>query len=213
MTTDLADATDTPAQITFMMRAPWFDVDNDVHLGACDDVNRDVEGVQVHPSTDGAVTTITVTVAGAWKSPEWSRAMEAIDYLHDRCKQARREPAEPGCGGSAGAGPTGDGSRGHGTGRGGVAAGDRTVHAAQPRHPGGLELVRYGRAGKWYVESAATLTKIERVGIERAAELAVIWVAEGGEVYLGQPGGRAFDTAVVAAGGRTVLAADRGGQR
>ena len=66
--------------------------------------------------------------------------------------------------------------------------GDRTVHARGR----GYEVVRYDRAGKWYVESvdgsrrAVTLDQAvrEAMDIKRARE---------GEVLIGQPGGSAFD--------------------
>jgi len=67
---------------------------------------------------------------------------------------------------------------------------DRTVHAVR-RHDG-AEIVRYDRAGKWYLErvdgSRSPLT------LRGAVREAV-----GGRVHFGRPGGRIFDAAVVRA--------------
>ena len=65
--------------------------------------------------------------------------------------------------------------------------GDRTVHA-QGR---GFEVVRYNRAGRWYVEGSkdrrqANLDQAVREAVHLAASV-------GGAVRLRQPGGSAFD--------------------
>jgi hypothetical protein len=72
-------------------------------------------------------------------------------------------------------------------------AADRRVHAS---HPEGEEVVRYNRAGKWYIELVppsrqAPLRK--QVKIAEAVKRAVELVEEGGTKYLNQPGGEMFD--------------------
>jgi hypothetical protein len=62
---------------------------------------------------------------------------------------------------------------------------DRTVHG---RTHGGNEIVRYDRAGKWYVEGANIR---KRVSLSEAAKLAAV-----GEFYPRLPGGQAFDARV-----------------
>lgn len=66
---------------------------------------------------------------------------------------------------------------------------DRTVHASF----GHLEIVRYDRAGKWYVEGEP---KRSPVSMLRAAHLARSWRGIGGKVFFGLPGGKKFDAAV-----------------
>lgn len=68
---------------------------------------------------------------------------------------------------------------------------DRTVHA---RLRNGVEIVRYGRAGKWYTEHPGMWRR--HVSITEAAKMAVVAVANGGEVFFGRPGGKAFDAKV-----------------
>jgi hypothetical protein len=69
---------------------------------------------------------------------------------------------------------------------------DRTVHASCDSL--GLDLVRYDKAGKWYIEPRAKLTPRRHVRIRQAAEIARYWRgSEGGSIYLGKPGGSAFD--------------------
>jgi hypothetical protein len=62
---------------------------------------------------------------------------------------------------------------------------DRTVHGRSRR---GEEIVRYGRAGKWYIEGR---TDRLRVTVAQAAA-----AAAAGEFYPGLPGGRTFDAEV-----------------
>lgn len=64
---------------------------------------------------------------------------------------------------------------------------DRTVHATT--HDGG-EIVRYDRAGKWYVEY---YTNRYRVPIEQAVGAALAYDNAGTRVRFGLPGGGAFD--------------------
>lgn len=68
---------------------------------------------------------------------------------------------------------------------------DRTVHA---RRHDGAEVVRYDRAGRWYVEwPPGSMKGCVRVSVSKAARLAA---ADDAEVFFGQPGGRSFDAAV-----------------
>lgn len=66
---------------------------------------------------------------------------------------------------------------------------DRTVHA---EFPGIAEVVRYNRAGKWYVEFSDG-RKRRHVGVLDAAEVAADLVRRGGSIYYGRPGGGKFD--------------------
>jgi hypothetical protein len=61
---------------------------------------------------------------------------------------------------------------------------DRTVHA---HLSDGTQIVRYDRAGKWYVEAPTARVQIT---VGAAAGLASL---AGSVVHLGQPGGAAFD--------------------
>jgi hypothetical protein len=65
---------------------------------------------------------------------------------------------------------------------------DRIVHG---RSVDGAEIVRYDRSGKWRLERPDGL----------CLNLTLAWAVrhatqDGGEAYLGKPGGRAFDAAV-----------------
>lgn len=74
---------------------------------------------------------------------------------------------------------------------------DRTVHASVPSEDGLLELVRYDRAGKWYIEG--TLPRHgprASVTIGDAIKIAIIWRKRGGSTYLGLPGGQRFDRGI-----------------
>lgn len=62
---------------------------------------------------------------------------------------------------------------------------DRTVHGLTDR---GAEIVRYDRAGRWYVEWRGVRSPID---VRQAARL-----ARKGEAYLGRPGGGRFDKLV-----------------
>ncbi len=71
---------------------------------------------------------------------------------------------------------------------------DRTVHA---RTASGDEIVRYDRAGKWFVEFARFGRR--QISLGEAVALAV---EDGAEWFAGRPGGSRFDDAVrVARGG------------
>ena len=70
---------------------------------------------------------------------------------------------------------------------------DRTVHAEHD----GQQIVRYDRAGKWYVEQEnAGLVAARRIAVNTAARLAASWPDHA--VRLGLPGGRTFDLRVQA---------------
>jgi hypothetical protein len=73
--------------------------------------------------------------------------------------------------------------------------GDRTVHARWAQ----MEVVRYDRAGKWYLEPVDKELPRQHVRIRKAAEYAV-WAAlnRGGYIYTREPGGAAFDCLVAA---------------
>lgn len=64
---------------------------------------------------------------------------------------------------------------------------DRTVHAENEH----CEIVRYDRAGKWYIEPRDPGKQRRHVGIRSAASEAVkapdMWI------HYGRPGGGAFD--------------------
>lgn len=64
---------------------------------------------------------------------------------------------------------------------------DRTVHGISAD---GYEIVRYDRAGKWYLEDGPT----KRVRALRIADAAAL--ATEGQAHLGKPGGQAFDKRV-----------------
>lgn len=71
--------------------------------------------------------------------------------------------------------------------------GDRRVHAS---HFEGEEIVRYDRAGKWYielVEPSRDAPARKPVKIAEAVSRAVQLVEQGGEVHLGLQGGGMFD--------------------
>lgn len=68
---------------------------------------------------------------------------------------------------------------------------DRSVHASFP----GLEdIVRYERAGSWYIELSSG--KRRRVTVAEAARRALELASMGGSVHLGLPGGGRFDQLV-----------------
>jgi hypothetical protein len=69
---------------------------------------------------------------------------------------------------------------------------DRMVHAKT--HSGG-EIVRYDRAGKWYLEQPG-FPRLP-VSVSEAAGVAVVNERHaGGTIFLGKPGGRSFDARV-----------------
>lgn len=65
-----------------------------------------------------------------------------------------------------------------------MTADDRTVHASK----GSREVVRYNRAGKWYVEMGGLLRYA--VKLEEAVDTATDF---GWTVHYGRPGGSTFD--------------------
>ena len=67
---------------------------------------------------------------------------------------------------------------------------DRTVHAGYD----GMEVVRYDRAGKWYLEPTDTSLRRQPVTVFEAA-IAARWgrANANGWVELGLSGGRTFD--------------------
>lgn len=72
----------------------------------------------------------------------------------------------------------------------------RTVHAS---HPAGEEIVRYNRAGKWYIElvsPSVDAPKRKQVTIAQAARRAEVLAEQGGEIHLRRPGGTSFDRLV-----------------
>jgi hypothetical protein len=70
---------------------------------------------------------------------------------------------------------------------------DRTVHATAPD---GGQIVRYDRAGKWYLEyPTGRLRPCRQIKFAEAVKLAS---QIGSYVYLGKPGGRRFDAAISA---------------
>jgi len=66
---------------------------------------------------------------------------------------------------------------------------DRTVHATRAN---GSEVVRYDRAGKWFLEWAVTARR-KPLTVAEAAELAA---AGDAAWYPNRPGGQAFDARV-----------------
>lgn len=66
---------------------------------------------------------------------------------------------------------------------------DRTVHAIAAD---GGEVVRYDRAGKWYLEYGDSARRRE-LSLNAAASLAR---RPGAQMFTGRPGGRSFDAKV-----------------
>jgi hypothetical protein len=84
-----------------------------------------------------------------------------------------------------------------------VSTPDRTVHAEMGRE----QVVRYERAGKWYIEfilqqdglgnqSLKFANKGKKVTADQAALRAVQMERDGGKLYLRMPGGNTFDRLV-----------------
>ena len=68
---------------------------------------------------------------------------------------------------------------------------DRTVHAVTYK---GIEIVRYERAGKWYLEwPSGSMIPCKHVGVGDAARTAV---EHGQTINFGLPGGKTFDARV-----------------
>lgn len=60
-----------------------------------------------------------------------------------------------------------------------------------------MEVVRYDRAGKWYLEPVGGVSPRQHVTVKQAAEYAVWALRERqGYFYLDQPGGASFDRLV-----------------
>lgn len=70
---------------------------------------------------------------------------------------------------------------------------DRIVHARWAQ----MEVVRYDRAGKWYLEPVGAVSPRQQVTLKQAAEYAV-WARNEreGHLYLDMPGGSRFDLLV-----------------
>jgi hypothetical protein len=70
---------------------------------------------------------------------------------------------------------------------------DRTVHASYS----GMEIVRYDRGGKWYLEPTDKNLKRQAASV-RGAAMQAVWglTQEGGQVFFGRPGGGMFDRLV-----------------
>jgi hypothetical protein len=70
---------------------------------------------------------------------------------------------------------------------------DRRVHAANSE----AEVVRYDRAGKWYIEPRDRSFQRQHVTVKEAAEYA-LWMYRqaGGTIIYGVPGGGLFDREV-----------------
>lgn len=75
---------------------------------------------------------------------------------------------------------------------------DRTVHAAYE----GMEIVRYDRTGKWYLEPTSPDLKRQHVDVGDAARSAVWALEHDGWVEFRLPGGATFDRAVSRVVGR-----------
>jgi hypothetical protein len=70
---------------------------------------------------------------------------------------------------------------------------DRTIHAELDDE----KVVRYDRAGKWWIEyEPVQLRPGRHIRIDHAALRAYQMEQEGGTIYLGKPGGSAFDRLV-----------------
>lgn len=67
---------------------------------------------------------------------------------------------------------------------------DRTVHA----RGGAVELVRYDKAGRWYVEGNGSKERVKTVA--DAVAIALMFERNGGEIFLFRPGGNQFDSKV-----------------
>lgn len=71
---------------------------------------------------------------------------------------------------------------------------DRTVHAEDADY----QLVRYDRAGKWWVEPkySGGLVPARRVSLAEAVQAAWTMSANGGYIHLRLPGDQSFDAAI-----------------
>lgn len=73
---------------------------------------------------------------------------------------------------------------------------NRQVHATSAN--GKMEVVRYDREGRWYVEGEGG-HRMRLVSVKAAVEAAMTMEDEGGQILLRQPGGKRFDSMVAAA--------------
>ncbi len=77
---------------------------------------------------------------------------------------------------------------------------DRMTHAVIQDHQrlATLEIVRYDRQGRWYVEEygkdAGLMSKSRLKTVHDAVALAVEWSDQGGRIRLNAPGGGHFDS-------------------
>jgi len=71
-------------------------------------------------------------------------------------------------------------------------ASDRTVHAEDMY----VEIVRYNRAGKWYIEPKHGNAGRQKVTLVLAAKRALVGLHMKGEIHFDLPGGQAFDAKV-----------------
>jgi hypothetical protein len=69
---------------------------------------------------------------------------------------------------------------------------DRTVHASYSN----MEIVRYDRSGKWYLEPTIPGLRRQHVTVAQAASSAKYGLAIGGSFTPGLSGGKAFDRLV-----------------
>lgn len=78
---------------------------------------------------------------------------------------------------------------------------DRTVHATNDL----WEIVRYDRAGKWYLEPTDKAPTVKRrpIKLAEAVELAMELWNNGGTVHFGRQGATAFDRKIRLKAGRT----------
>jgi len=70
---------------------------------------------------------------------------------------------------------------------------DRTVHAKGPQ----MEVVRYDRAGKWYLEPTNRTLPRQHVTVNEAAHYTRWLLGEHGVHLPGLPGGTAYDRLVL----------------
>ena len=71
---------------------------------------------------------------------------------------------------------------------------DRTVHASYLN----MEIVRYDRSSKWYLEPTIPGLPRQHVSVRQAAANARYGLENGGGFNPGLPGGKAFDRLVTA---------------
>lgn len=70
---------------------------------------------------------------------------------------------------------------------------DRRIHAETDQ----MEIVRYDRSGKWYLEPKGNLSPRQQVTVKDAAKYAIqMCRGDSSTIYLGLRGGRVFDRLV-----------------